>query len=160
MRLKGYDYSQHGAYFVTVCAYQDRCIFGQIDDGEMIPNDLGRVVEEDWLRTEELRSNVELDAFVLMPNHLHGLIVMRDFLGHSEKPDSSTLKAGSLGAVIGQFKSVATKRIRRLPNSPDHPIWQRNYYESIIRTIEIWNRAREYIISNPSRWFEDSYYVA
>ncbi|MYD09653.1 MAG: hypothetical protein F4X02_06385 [Chloroflexi bacterium] len=168
LRLDGYDYRNTGVYFVTVCTHQKRCVFGKILNDSMIPNECGFVVKEEWKRAEILRSNVELDMFVLMPNHLHGLILLRDEQDDGQRsasdfaatPTSSTLQAGSLGAIIGQFKSVATKRIRRLNNPPDMPIWQRNYYESIIRTPVIWNRARDYIATNPMRWREDSLYVA
>ncbi len=166
LRLPGYDYRNDGVYFVTVCAHQKRCIFGEILNGTMILNECGFIVEEEWLRAELIRPNVELEMYVLMPNHLHGVIVLRD--EHDKQkmnsdlaatPISSTLKAGSLGAIIGQFKSVASKRIRRLKNPPERPIWQRNYYESIIRTPDIWNRTRDYIAANPMRWREDSLYV-
>ncbi len=107
-----------------------------------------------------LRSNVELDIFVIMPNHLHGIILLSDEQERASAPASSTLKAGSLGAIVGQFKSIFSKRIRRLPNAPDHPIWQRNYYESVIRTQKIWDQIRNYVITNPARWFEDSLFVS
>lgn len=167
LRLPGYDYRKGGVYFVTVCAHQKRCIFGEILNETMIPNECGFIVEEEWLNSESVRPNVELDWYVLMPNHLHGVIVLRDEDDKQKmssdlaaSPTSSTLKAGSLGAIVGQFKSVASKRILRLQNPPDRPIWQRNYYESIIRTPDIWNRSRDYIATNVMRWREDSLYVA
>ncbi len=168
LRLPGYNYQDDGVYFVTVCTYGKRCLFGAVVDGLMVPNEWGRIVEEEWLRAEKLRSNVELDMFALMPNHFHGIIMMRNEQeqarqltdAQADVPSAITLRSGSLGAIIGQFKSIVTKRIRRLPNPPDHSIWQRNYYESVIRTHEIWNRIREYMATNPMRWREDSLFVA
>ncbi len=126
----------------------------------MIANEWGNIVKEEWLRAESLRKNVELDMFVLMPNHLHGIIIISDDQVPANATRFSTLKAGSLGAIIGQFKSIVTKRVRRLPDRPDHPIWQRNYYENVIRSHEIWNRIRKYVATNPERWFEDSLFVS
>ena len=145
------------ACFVTVCAYDSRCIFGTVVDGEMRPNALGRIVEDEWLRTSEVRSYVDLDLFALMPNHIHGIILMRDERRSrdlAKVSKSPTLAAGSLGAIIGQFKSKVTKRVRGLQGASDARICQRNYFESVIRSEKILNEAREYIVSNPARWQE------
>jgi REP element-mobilizing transposase RayT len=150
IRLKGYDYTQAGAYFVTFCAWQHECLFGEIVDGEMHLNDYGRVVEEEWLRTAEVRPNVDLDAFVIMPNHIHGIIVICiDPVGASRRlaPTNTPtrLVAGSLGAIIGQIKSVTTKRINVLRSMPGQAVWQRNYYERIIRSEAALDNIRQYI---------------
>lgn len=160
LRLPDYKYNENGVYFVTICTYKKRCLFGHIADGRMIANEWGNIVKEEWLRSESLRKNVELDMFVLMPNHLHGIIIISDDQVPANATRFSTLKAGSLGAIIGQFKSIVTKRVRRLPDRPDHLIWQRNYYENVIRTHKIWNRIRKYVATNPERWFEDSLFVS
>ncbi len=138
-------------------------MFGTVVNDLMLANEWGRIVEEEWLRAEIIRPNVELDLFALMPNHIHGILIMHDdqeqALQVNEASKSTTLQSGSLGAIVGQFKSIVSKRISRLPNPPNYPIWQRNYYESIIRTREVLTRAREYIATNPMRWREDAYYV-
>ena len=163
LRLPGYNYGENGVFFVTVCTHLKRCIFGTVVEDMMHPNEWGRIVEEEWLRAETLRPNVELDLFALMPNHFHGILIMRDDQEQAhqlnEASKSKTLQSGSLGAIVGQFKSIVSKRICRLSNAPDYPIWQRNYYESIIRTREVLKRARDYIATNPMRWREDVYYV-
>ena len=156
-RLRGYDYSQSGSYFVTVCVQNRERVFGQVVNGEMILNEAGRMVEEEWLKAPAVRPQVELDEFVVMPNHFHGIIIIRNDLGigatHRVAP---TMKrpagpmARSVGAMMAQFKSIATTRIRSL----GHPgfAWQRNYYEHVIRDDNSLNRIREYIVTNPSRW--------
>ncbi len=160
IRLKGYDYAQAGAYFVTICAWQRECLFGEIVDDEMRLNDFGRVVEEEWLRTAEVRPNVDLDAFVIMPNHVHGTIVICDdgmgaSVGATRQVAPTRLAAGSLGAIIGQIKSITAKRINALRNTPGQPVWQRNYHEHIIRSETALNNIRQYIAHNPMRWAED-----
>ena len=169
MRLKGYDYRQHGAYFVTICAYRHAEIFGAIDAGVMMPNAIGRIVAEEWRRTVKLRPYVELDAFVLMPNHLHGIIaILRDddqsiqqaASGENGDYKSGKLQAGSLGAIIGRFKGIVTRRVRELPASHQLQVLQRNYYDHIIRNEKSLQTIREYITVNPSRWAKDSYYNA
>lgn len=176
IRLKDYDYTQNGAYFVTICTHEKRCIFGQVVDGAMAVNKWGQIVMDEWEQTATVRPNVALDAFVVMPNHVHGVIVITngvdDAVGATHNntnlvgatrrvaPTSATLQSGSLGAIIGQFKSMVTKRINRLPDAPDHPIWQRNYYEHIIRSEEALNQIRAYIVNNPAKWAEDSLYIS
>ena len=173
IRLKGYDYRQPGAYFVTICTHRWQSLFGEVIDGEMVLNPVGRIVEKEWLKAAVVRSNVTLDEFVIMPNHLHGIIVMGDSnvgatcqvaptRAHSVIRASDTKrakgpKAGSLGAIIGQFKRTATMRINRLRGTRRKPVWQRNYYEHVIRSDESLNRIRAYIHYNPARWDLDKY---
>ena len=178
IRLKEYDYRTSGAYFVTMCAYERACLFGEVVNGVMRLNRLGCVVSEEWRRTPDLRSNVELDAFVVMPNHLHAILLLHEESTPSdggvganrwfaprlggrpalETQSNSGLVANSLGAIIGQFKSVVTKRIGAFPDGSGRtPIWQRNYWEHIIRTDAELDRVRQYILDNPARWTEDEY---
>ena len=164
IRLKGYDYSQAGAYFVTMVAWRREMLFGKIIDGEtpqgdhVVLNDFGEIVRTEWERTAVIRPNVELGAFVVMPNHVHGILVfVDDIVGATRRVASTrhTLQPGSLGAVIGQFKSLVTNRINGLQNVAGRPIWQRNYYERIIRNEPEMDRITRYIESNPTRWAED-----
>lgn len=177
LRLHNYDYRQSGAYFVTICTYEAACLFGYVTDGEMILNDIGNIVRDEWLQTSHIRSNVQLDAFVVMPNHIHGIIhivAIEDRAtqrvaptgksGHAAQIDhaprrSSSLQAGSLGAIVGQFKSAVSKRCWQRMGLSDLQIWQRGYYDSILQNERILNDARRYIGANPERWFEDKYYV-
>jgi putative transposase len=260
IRLKGYDYSRPGAYFVTLCTWNRECLFGEVVDGVVRLYPLGRMVEAEWKRLPRQFPNIRLDAFVVMPNHLHGIIVISesgvrathplspgidssdsplpndsvDTYGGSplqtgeshagpplpessqfpdglplqagESPSGSPLPApdefyvrathplspgidsndsplpnepvdnyggsplhaprpnspapGSLGVMIGQFKSRATKRIWALPEYANTPIWQRNYYEHIIRDETAWCRITEYIHDNPLNWQADDLHPA
>ena len=150
MRLPDHDYRKQGAYFVTICTYRAQCVFGNVVNGEMILSDLGLVVRDEWLKTSQIRSNVELDTFTVMPNHLHGILLISDVEGRATQRvaptgerenaaladrtvrGSRSLQAGSLGAIVGQFKSAVTKRCRRLMGLPELKIWQRGYYDSVI----------------------------
>ncbi|MYE27564.1 MAG: transposase [Chloroflexi bacterium] len=158
MRLPNYDYTQNGVYFVTICTYRFASLFGRIVDGYVQLNGLGRLVEEEWQRTAEVRPSVELDLFVVMPNHLHGLI----WISHSPKEPMSgkntTLGANSLGSIIAQYKSVVTKRSRNLADPVHWPIWKRNYYDHIVRNEGSLERIRRYILENPARWREDRFF--
>ena len=131
------------------------CLFGQVNDGAFQPNPYGRIVEEEWLRTAVVRVNVELDAYVVMPNHLHGILVIQDGTETGLDPCPAVFGhpvAGPLATIIGQFKSVATKRINQMRRTPGEPVWQRNYYERVVRTEDERNHIRHYIDGNPSHW--------
>jgi len=137
IRLKGYDYARDGAYFVTIVTWQREMLFGEVVDGVMVLNDMGEIVREEWERAPIVRPYIELGAYVVMPNHIHGILIF------------------NVGAVIGQFKSIVTKRINTLHNSPGVPVWQRNYYDRIIRNEREMSRIWDYIEANPARWEKD-----
>ena len=174
IRLKDYDYRQNGAYFVTICTHQRLCLFGEVRDSEMILNSYGEIVSQQWEQTGALRDYVVLDTFVVMPNHVHGIIwivdnndtnvdVNRRGLMHQTPPTTPQREfskpiAKSLSSIVGAFKAAVTRHINRLPESPDHPIWQRNFYEHIIRNEPDLNRIRDYIQNNPVQWEADSLY--
>ncbi|PIU54770.1 MAG: hypothetical protein COS88_06605 [Chloroflexi bacterium CG07_land_8_20_14_0_80_51_10] len=159
IRLKGYDYSQAGAYFVTICTKDRGCLFGEIIDGEMVLNPFGEVVQACWDDLPRHYPHVELDAFVIMPNHLHGIIIIRR--GEAFVPSNASplhphgTQPGSLGAIIQNFKSVSTRKINRSTRNPGNKSWQRNYYEHVIRNEKSLNTIRCYIIENPLRWADD-----
>ena len=170
VRLKDYDYSQTGAYFVTVCTHNRECLFGEVADGEMILNDAGRMVRSVWNELPTRFPGLELDAFVVMPNHVHGIIVIHgrsesrirpddchnpNLGDHKDRPYGTT--AGSLGRIIQAFKSVVTHEyvmgIRQQRWTPfQGRLWQRNYYEHIIRNDDELNQTREYITQNQMQW--------
>ena len=173
-RLNGYDYSQNGTYFITICTHKNATIFGQVNDGVMVLNEIGQIVAEEWIRTGELRLNVELDAFVIMPNHFHGLVALADPRLHTVAPGRSvnesdslpsglavsrTLQAGSLGAIVGQFKGSVTKRVSQLPGVGALAVWQRGYHDRILHSEGALRQLRKYVAANPSRWIEDSFYT-
>ncbi|GLI32783.1 transposase [Desulforhabdus amnigena] len=163
IRLRGYDYSQAGAYFVTICTQNRECLFGEIVDGEMRLNTAGKIVADEWVKTEEIRNEIEMDEWVVMPNHLHGILVITGsgITPHGEgdrrcRGDQPVAPTGprprSIGAVMAGFKSAVTKRINELRRTPGQKLWQRNYWEHIVRTETELNRIREYIWNNPAQW--------
>ena len=180
IRLRKYDYSGPGAYFVTICAFNKECIFGQLVGQQMQENGCGRVVREQWFDSARRRKEIELDAFVVMPNHLHGIVWILGPRGEHVMMNSGfalpldrMLKAAprpkrsipakrphSLGAWVAGFKSAITSRVRVIWNNPDAPVWQDNYFERILRDEEELNRIREYVLSNPLRWGADRYNAA
>ncbi|WP_440617030.1 transposase [Cysteiniphilum sp. 6C5] len=172
VRLKGYDYAQKGAYFVTICTHDKACIFGEIVDDKMMLNEMGTIVYNEWLNTSALRSNIHCDVFVVMPNHIHGIIVinesgqpqgrMQSYGRMQYAPTEGMLQAKlqspsqTLGAIVRGFKAAVTKQINALKQVSGENIWQRNYYEHIIRDENDYNRICEYIENNPQKWALDS----
>jgi len=188
LRLQGYDYAQAGAYFVTICTLGRECLFGEIEEGQLRMNDAGSVVHDEWFKTAQIRPNVVLNAdeFVVMPNHVHGILWLVDAgapeqavgatrwvarqdaavtgqavgTTHRVAPTRSRARStgpasGSIGAIIAQFKSVVTKQINTLRGTSGTPVWQRNYYEHIVRNEASLARVREYIANNPLQWALD-----
>ena len=158
MRLPNYDYTRSGVYFVTICTYRFADLFGRIVDGKVQLNELGRLVEEEWQRTAAVRPSVEVDLYVVMPNHLHGLLWISESQLEQIPERTATVRSNSLGSIIAQFKSKVTKRSRSLANPRSLPIWKRNYYDHIVRNERSLERIRNYILENPSRWSEDRFY--
>jgi len=159
IRLKHYDYSQASAYFVTVCTHNKDCIFGDVVNGEMQLNENGSAVQTEWLTTAEFRDNVESDVFVVMPNHFHAVLLIKDNSEGTARcaPTSMNrlfgrITSGSLAAIMRSFKSAATKRVNELRNTPGAPVWQRNYYEHVVRDERDLGEIREYIVNNPRKW--------
>ena len=158
IRLRGYNYSQGGIYFVTICAFRMKTLFGRIDRGKLAPNALGRIVQAEWLRTPWIRAGVELDLFVLMPNHFHGIVILhpgcRGVQQHARIPGTAQLHSPTktLGALVRGFKAATTSRINALRGTPGEPVWQRNYYEHIVRNGKDLEDIRRYILINPARW--------
>jgi len=154
IRLEGYDYSQGGAYFVTLCTHGRQPLFGQVVGETMTLNLVGTVVEQCWRWLGERYSHVELDEWMVMPNHLHGIIAMRDDAGGAGS-QTAFIRRKSLGRLIGAFKTVSTNRSNPIRQGRRSVIWQRNYFERIIRDGDELNRVREYISENPARWETD-----
>ena len=165
IRLKKYDYTQPGAYFVTIVAYQRVCLFGELVNEEIQLNESGRILEGCWCAIPDHFTNVELGAYVVMPNHIHGIIVINDRADAAASARRGTIYRapteqfgkpvnGSIPTIIRTFKSAVTRRIGRELNATG--IWQRNYYEHVIRYHEDWDRIHRYIESNPPMWAEDN----
>jgi len=214
IRLKGYDYSQQGLYFITLCCQNRACLFGEVKDGQMILNDAGKIAEEEWMKTPQIRQNTELGEFVVMPNHFHAILEIKypvegvlqyapTELPYTPMGESQFAPTGlqfaqfkspsqTIGAIIRGFKGATTKRIKELINRegnisdkennrdrtgvsryaldkgelqfaptiaptiiPPPAIWQRNYWEHIIRNQQEYERIANYIIRNPKKWEAD-----
>ena len=134
IRLKGYDYAQAGAYFVTICTQDRACLFDDVIDGQMRLNDCGQVVADSWSWLSGRYLHVDLDEWVVMPNHRHGIMILTDGRGGSRTAPTKNRKP--IGRLIGAFKTVSTKRLNTVRNTPGAPVWQRNYYEHIVRSEE------------------------
>jgi putative transposase len=237
IRLKGYDYSRPGAYFITICVQDRHHLFGEIKSGKMVLNEFGLIVAEEWKRSEEIRKEIKLDAFVVMPNHIHGILVintlsvsngfdgdksdgtigMPGIMGmaglnemagaddttvgatgrsplrhpspiphpspdrhhsyqHGDGPPqpygssvinkieqlsmsvSNGPKPKSVGSFVAGFKPAVSKRINEKRGTPGSPVWQRNYYDHIIRNEQEFAAIRYYIINNPINWIVDLLY--
>ena len=188
LRLSGFDYASEGAYFITVVTQNREPLFGEIIHDEMVLSEFGRIVEEEWLRSASIRTEIELGAYVVMPNHFHGIVHIFEIHNSDHQPDMqpndiesivgayghTPLKIGtgdrlvaptrnyphgpkpkSLGALIAGFKSSVTTRINTLRGTPDTPVWQRNYYDHIIRNDRAYDAVEKYIQDNPIRWATD-----
>ena len=198
IRLKGYDYSQDGLYFVTICCQDRICRFGEIKNNEMILNEYGKIAFEEWMKLIEQFSNFELDVFQIMPNHIHGIIVLNvgatlavapianDAVAATitndavapiaENPDikydnnagddtRATARVarttGSVSDIVGAYKSLVANgclKIYKSKNEIMGKLWQRNYYEHIIRNEKSFQRIAEYIINNPKMWNKDKFH--
>ena len=172
IRLQNYDYSQAGVYFITICIHKKACVFGNVANGEMILNKQGRIVSECWHDLSNHFSGIESDTFTIMPNHLHGIIVLHNCRGLINQTLTNKIPTDqnrtnqtstnwilmknpeqTVGKIIRHFKARASKQ------QHDHGFygfrWQRNYHEHIIRSENKLQRIREYIISNPGQWETD-----
>jgi putative transposase len=169
IRLKGYDYAQPGTYFVTIVTQGRRHLFGEVADGKILLNDAGQMVNDVWMDLPKHYPGVELDAFVIMPNHIHGIIILVGAgpracpdTGQPQKMGQPQGVARTLGLpdIVHRFKTMTTKLyaegVKQLgwQSFPGH-LWQRNYYEHIIRNDDSLDRIREYIAANPLRWHLD-----
>ncbi len=163
IRLKDYDYSRPGAYFVTICTHNRECLFGEISKSHMVLNKNGEIVNEEWTKSPDIRTEIRLDSFVVMPNHFHGIVYIEDTRANSRSPlQQSRVGMGSetLSSMIAGFKSAVTKQIKQINTNSLSTVWQRNYYEHIIRDESELDQIREYIANNPLKWQEDKYYTA
>jgi REP element-mobilizing transposase RayT len=162
LRLRDFDY-RFGSYFVTLCTHERRCLFGEISDGEAIVNTFGAIIAEEWCRSREVRAQLSFVAFVVMPNHFHGIVLMQDAGKAAPVNDQGKRSVhlrrhkNTLGSFMAGFKAITTRRINALRDSAA-PVWQRGYYEHSIRDERDLERIRDYIEANPARWEEDGYH--
>ncbi|MGN1432637.1 MAG: transposase [Ruminococcus sp.] len=181
IRLKNYDYSENGAYFVTICTYEKRCIFGYVKDEKMHCNDYGKIANEEIENTIKLRrkNGVTINKYVVMPNHIHLII---EITKESDESDVGTRRAvsgdkynafsksvpQSISTIVGAYKSAVTRRINLqrghgtpcpYEKSAESRIWQSRFHEHIIRTQKDYDEIWEYIDTNPIKWELDKYYT-
>lgn len=171
IRIKGYDYSKEGLYFITICTHNRECLFGEISEqNQVVLNLAGKMVEEVWVSMRNDYININFTEYIVMPNHIHGIIqiVGVPLVGTQIKDKQLTGQpqgiAPTVGEIIGAFKSKTTlayiKMVKdgRCPDFEKH-IWQRNYYEKIIRDEDMYNKISEYIKNNHLKWKEDKYFT-
>lgn len=179
IRLPNYDYSEPGAYYITIVTWHRECLFGQVVHGAMKLNKIGQIVQWEWEVLPKRFKYLELGAYVVMPNHFHGILNFHEHIGASRQDLKNTRlgkvlsppktedgiegsplpvgpKPASLGAVISQFKSRVTKRLWKIPSLKGIPIWQRNYYEHIVRNEQDLQNKTDYINANPALWDQDN----
>lgn len=149
IRLVGFDYSQEGSYFITICTHNRKSLFGEIFKEQMVMNRVGDIVYQEWLKIPNRFQGIQLGLFVVMPNHIHGIIsILKSIPGQT------------IGNIIGAFKSLSANeyiRLMKMNVKPVEKLWQRNYYEHIIRDDEDYSRIVEYIDHNPENWENDQY---
>jgi 2-C-methyl-D-erythritol 2,4-cyclodiphosphate synthase len=169
IRLPGYDYSQPGTYFLTLCAHNRECLFGEVMAGEMRRNSIGELVAEEWVKSATMRSELRLDQWIVMPNHLHGIVSISGVMtlererAHARAPLQGSSgahrppprKAQSISSFVAGFKSAVTSRVNRHRNTPQSPVWQSNFFEHVVRSDRALQAIREYIVVNPQRWGSD-----
>jgi REP element-mobilizing transposase RayT len=149
IRLRTYDYSQPGAYFVTICTHERQILFGNVIEEKMVMNRCGEIVLSCWGDIPDHYSTVTLDLFMVMPNHVHGIIVLTD-VGAGFKP--APTKRRPVSEIVRAFKTFSARRINEYRNTAGIPVWQRNYYEHVIRSERELTQIREYISTNHLKW--------
>jgi putative transposase len=155
IRLPAYDYTRPGMYALTICTHARLPLFGRLDRGHVVLSAAGQVASDEWQRTSEVRPSIALDAFVVMPNHIHAIVIIVERATEASAPQHSAhgrprVAPRSLGAIIQGYKAAVTGQLRAAGWCPG-PVWQRNYYESILRTEEDLAQMRRYIADNPRR---------
>ena len=171
IRIQGYDYTRQGAYFVTICTRNRVCLLGDIVEGRMHLSEAGRLAQAVWEDLPHHYPHVQIDVWVIMPNHMHGIIILteaqateddmqseadpRTDVGAGLKPAPTAATRHGLSEIVRAFKTFSARRINALHNTVGTPFWQRNYYEHVIRNESALDRIRQYIVDNPARWRED-----
>ena len=166
IRLKGYDYSKEGLYFITVCCQDKICRFGRVENRKMVLNAFGTVAYNEWAKLAERFPNMELDVFQIMPNHMHGIITLVGATLAVAQNDTGIWAGASpaptVSNIVDAYKSLVANgclEIYKSMNKTMGKLWQRNFYEHIIRNEQSYQRISEYIINNPAKWSDDKFYA-
>jgi len=187
IRLKGYDYSQAGLYFITICIKNRKCLFGNIANGKLTLNDAGQMIENEWIKLPQRFKNIQLHEYIVMPNHFHAILeIVRATLvvapnnnpapnenggknidnqnndGRKGQPQGVAPTGKTLGDMVGAFESKTTveyiRGVKQKNWQPfDGKLWQRNYWEHVIRDEKSYQNISEYIINNPLKWNNDKF---
>ena len=168
IRLQGYDYTRQGAYFVTICTRNRACLLGDIVEGRMHLSEAGRLAQVAWEDLPHHYPHVQIDVWVIMPNHMHGIVILTEAQATDDDMPVGAAPKTDVGAgfkpaptrhglpeIVRAFKTFSARRINALHNTVGTPFWQRNYYEHVIRNQSALDRIRQYIADNPARWSED-----
>ncbi len=166
IRLKGYDYTSAGAYFITICAYRRDRLFGKVINGEMQLNQIGRTARGHWMKLPKHHRHLTLDEFIIMPDHMHGILILDHDPSSMDLPPSKGVcaaspqenrpKRHSISEIIRGFKTFSTRRINQIRQTPGLSVWQRNFYERIIRDTIAMQNIQRYIQANPTAWQQKS----
>ena len=163
LRLKGYDYSRNGAYYITIVVKDRQCLQGSVERGRMVSSVLGRIVRKTWDELPNHYKNVQLGAFCVMPNHVHGIIFIGDgHVGAGFKPaptckpaPTAPIRNHGLSEIVRGFKTFSARQINEHCHTEGQAFWQRNFYDRIIRDEDELVKLVEYIRQNPARWVKD-----
>ncbi len=179
-RLSSRDYAANGYYFITICTHNRECGLGKIVNGRMLLSETGEIVLREWNKSFEIRRELYCDCFVIMPNHIHAVVVI-DKNDHDDntvethsraslqntgraslrqndpKSGVALLRPRSVSSFVAGFKSSATKQINEYRHTPGMPVWQPRFHDHIIRNENELNRIRQYILHNPAKWPEDKF---
>jgi putative transposase len=166
IRLRDHNYAEPGAYFVTLCTEGHLCLFGEVEGDIVRLNPSGQIVEQAWRDLPNHYPYMELDVFVVMPNHVHMIVILTErssLVGAGFKPALTPVPARTpdapkrygLGEIIRAFKTFSSRQINKCRGTPGASLWQRNYYEHIIRHERALRHIRGYIVENPQRWAHD-----
>jgi REP element-mobilizing transposase RayT len=160
IRLTGYDYASAGIYFITICTHQRECLFGEVIAGKMHLNQFGTIIRGHWLKLPNHHPHLRLDTFIVMPNHLHGLLVLEEAIAPKGRInlDKTNPQRHGIPEIIRGFKTFSARQVNRMRQSPGLPIWQRSYHDRIVRDDIALENIRQYIQTNPESWMEDSLY--
>ncbi len=177
IRLQDYDYSYEGLYFITICTHNKEKLFGKVENDNVILNEYGKIVEKHWLKIEEYNKNIKLLEYIIMPNHIHGILWFLEYIGDIEegfiKKDYNikeeletkerkeyiiSRRKMALPKIIGKFKMQSAKEINMKRAGERKSVWQRGYYEHIIRNEKSYIKIADYILKNPLKWEKDEYY--
>jgi putative transposase len=168
-RAPFWDYSLDGFYYITICAFKRKMIFGHIENHEMILSPIGKIVSNNWNKSFQIRQELFCDVFVIMPDHLHAILRInndghvvgthgRASLQQQQQQHGVAYRSPkSISSFVACFKSAATKQINEFRKTPFEPVWQPRFHDHIIRNHEEYNRIRDYIIENPEKWKEDEF---